>query len=198
MATIYLQATINGQVAGTLWQDQQGIAHFAYDSSYHGAPLSVALPLKTSPFTTPSCFPTPLACFRIASGNAAPSRESSASAPTTPSPCLSILDSIALAAYSSFHYLKTGTRVSPILVPLHMNRYQTTRSPCALSPCETMMALHGWERMRAGRSVATRANSPWRGTMDLGTPRWDLPQPRTYSNTGSRDTSSRRSTNTYA
>lgn len=46
MATIYLQATINGQVAGTLWQDQNGIAHFAYDSSYHGAPLSVALPLK--------------------------------------------------------------------------------------------------------------------------------------------------------
>lgn len=160
MASIYLQATINGQVAGTLWQDQQGIAHFAYDPSYHGAPLSIALtPQKTSPFTTPSCFPTSLACFRIASYNAAPSHESSASVLTTPSLCLSILDSIALAAYSSFHCLKTGTRVSPALVQLHMNRYQTTRSPCALSPCETMMTLHGWERMRAGRSVAIRANS---------------------------------------
>lgn len=159
MASIYLQATINGKVAGALWQDQQGIAHFTYDSSYHGAPLSVALPLKTSPSTTPNCFPTSLACFRIASDNAAPSHESSASAPTTPSPCLSILDSIALAAYSSFHCLKTGTRVSPALVPPHMNRYQTTRSPCALNPCETMMTLHGWERMRTGRSAAIRANS---------------------------------------
>ncbi len=50
MASIYLQATINGQVAGTLWQDQNGIAHFAYDSSYHGAPLSIALPLKNQSF----------------------------------------------------------------------------------------------------------------------------------------------------
>ena len=50
MASIYLQATINGKVAGTLWQDQQGIAHFAYDPSYHGAPLSIALPLKNQSF----------------------------------------------------------------------------------------------------------------------------------------------------
>lgn len=159
MASIYLQETINGQVAGTLWQDQNGIAHFTYDSSYHGAPLSVALPLKTSPSTTPNCFPTSLACCRIASDNAAPSRESSASAPTTPSPCLSILALIALAACNSSQCHKTGIEVSPALVPPHINRYQTTRSPCALNPCETMMTLHGWERMRAGRSAAIRANS---------------------------------------
>lgn len=159
MASIYLQATINGQVAGTLWQDQNGIAHFAYDPSYHGPRFPLRCPSKTSPSTTPNCFPTSLACCRIASDNAAPSRESSASAPTTPSLCLSILDSIALAAYSSFHCLKTGTKVSPALVPPHINRYQTTRSPCALSPCETMMTLHGWKRMRAGRSAAIRANS---------------------------------------
>lgn len=122
MATVYLQETINGQVAGTLWQDQNGIAHFTYDSSYHGAPLSVALPLKTSPSTTPNCFPTSLACCRIASDNAAPSRESSASVPITPSPCLSISASIVPVACSSFRRLKTGTRVSPILVQPHMNR----------------------------------------------------------------------------
>lgn len=57
MATIYLQATINGQVAGTLWQDQQGIAHFAYDPSYHGAPLSVALPLKNQSFHNTELLP---------------------------------------------------------------------------------------------------------------------------------------------
>lgn len=57
MASIYLQATINGQVAGTLWQDQHGIAHFAYDSSYHGAPLSVALPLKNQFFHNTELLP---------------------------------------------------------------------------------------------------------------------------------------------
>lgn len=57
MASIYLQATINGQVAGTLWQDQQGIAHFAYDPSYHGAPLSVALPLKNQSFHNTELLP---------------------------------------------------------------------------------------------------------------------------------------------
>lgn len=57
MATIYLQATINGQVAGTLWQDQQGIAHFAYDPSYHGAPLSIALPLKNQSFHNTELLP---------------------------------------------------------------------------------------------------------------------------------------------
>lgn len=57
MATIYLQTTINGQVAGTLWQDQQGIAHFAYDSSYHGAPLSVALPLRNQSFHNTELLP---------------------------------------------------------------------------------------------------------------------------------------------
>lgn len=57
MASIYLHATINGQVAGTLWQDQRGIAHFAYDPSYHGAPLSVALPLKNQSFHNTELLP---------------------------------------------------------------------------------------------------------------------------------------------
>lgn len=57
MASIYLQTTINGQVAGTLWQDQRGIAHFAYDSSYRGAPLSVALPLKNQSYHNTELLP---------------------------------------------------------------------------------------------------------------------------------------------
>lgn len=57
MATVYLQETINGQVAGTLWQDQQGIAHFAYDPSYHGAPLSIALPPKNQSFHNTELLP---------------------------------------------------------------------------------------------------------------------------------------------
>ena len=57
MASIYLQATINGQAAGTLWQDQHGIAHFTYESSYRGAPLSVALPLKNQSYHNTELLP---------------------------------------------------------------------------------------------------------------------------------------------
>ena len=46
MAVITLRAIICGIEAGTLWQDNQGLAHFRYDDAYHGVPLSLALPVS--------------------------------------------------------------------------------------------------------------------------------------------------------
>lgn len=45
MAELSLRTIICGTPAGTLWQDAQGLVHFKYDEGYHGAPLSLALPI---------------------------------------------------------------------------------------------------------------------------------------------------------
>lgn len=45
MAELSLRTIIFGTPAGTLWQDAQGLIHFNYDEGYHGAPLSLALPI---------------------------------------------------------------------------------------------------------------------------------------------------------
>lgn len=45
MADLSLRTIICGTPAGTLWQDAQGLVHFKYDEGYHGAPLSLALPI---------------------------------------------------------------------------------------------------------------------------------------------------------
>lgn len=45
MAELSLRTIICGTPAGTLWQDAQGLIHFNYDEGYHGAPLSLALPI---------------------------------------------------------------------------------------------------------------------------------------------------------
>ena len=141
MASIYLQATINGKVAGALWQDQQGIAHFAYDPSYHGAPLSIALPLKNRSFHNTELLPY---LFGLLPDS---ERQRSAIAREfgiRPNNAIAMLEHIGLDCPGGVQFF-----------PLSQN----TRSPCALNPCETMMTLHGWERMRAGRSAAIRANS---------------------------------------
>lgn len=45
MSELSLRTIICGNPAGTLWQDAQGLVHFKYDEGYHGAPLSLALPI---------------------------------------------------------------------------------------------------------------------------------------------------------
>lgn len=46
MAVIELVTLICGRVAGTLYQDEQGLAHFAYVEGYDGPPLSLSMPIS--------------------------------------------------------------------------------------------------------------------------------------------------------
>lgn len=41
-----LMCLIGDEVAGRLWQDEAGLAHFAYEESYDGIPLSLSLPVS--------------------------------------------------------------------------------------------------------------------------------------------------------
>lgn len=46
MARMELRVLICGKPAGTLWQDEEGVMSFRYDSGYDGAPLSMSIPLS--------------------------------------------------------------------------------------------------------------------------------------------------------